>query len=293
VTVVGASITRAPDRDSTLLPAAGQVAVVARFAGSCESGALTFTVVGTDQMGVSPPAIGSAALIDRLPAGAFRLAGQSRGFTDASLAVEVVSGQTLSYEIDFEVDTGAEEPGCTAPGATCRPGLVCNTADGDCYGCLQNSDCTVAPYTACVNQVCHDPTAAGETCDPCTADANCETVASGPAAACGSNGTCTHVCATDADCPAGFACQPDGARSVCKLPQSCAEARDEFGGECFSDAGCASALYRSTCFGANTAASPPVPGYCTGPCSRADDCDLVPGFACNATSGLCQRIPDN
>jgi hypothetical protein len=273
------------DRDSATLAPAGRVAAVARFGGACESSALTFTLVGTDQQDVAPPATGTAALLERVPAGSYQLAGRSGGFTDATVDVAVGSGQTVAYELSLGLATATitSTPGCTADAAGCRIGLVCDAADGACYECVHDSDCTT-PRT-CANHVCHDPAIAGETCDPCTSDAGCELTVS---SVCSTGAFCTHLCALDADCPAGFACVLDGARKVCKAPQGCAEAREEFGGECFFDTGCSDALHNGVCFGARPGAEPPLPGYCTGACKTTDDCDLAPGFVCG-TNGLCVR----
>jgi hypothetical protein len=156
---------------------------------------------------------------------------------------------------------------------------------------VEDSHC-LAPEQCTANHVCHDPSVAtGETCDPCTLDSQCEETAPGaPASACATGGFCTHVCPNGhGDCPAGFECVSDGGRALCVPPHGCEEAREEFGGECFYDHGCGEDLYAGVCHGEDLGAEDPVPGYCTGPCSRPDDCDLVPGFVCNTVLGLCER----
>lgn len=289
VQVAGADRVEVPAREASSLALAGRVAAVARFGGGCESSALRLTVIGTDQQDVAPAAVGSAALLERLPAGSFRLAGRSGGFVEASADIEVQSGATVAYELALPVSSGEATPGCTADGAGCRSGLYCDRDDGLCYECVEDSHC-LAPERCTPNHVCHDPSiVTGETCDPCTQDSQCEAV---PGSACATAGFCTHLCpGGDADCPAGFACVPDGGRMLCQAPHGCAEARDEFGGECFYDRGCGDDLHLGVCHGVDLAAEDPVPGYCTGACSRPDDCDLVPGFVCNTTLGLCERTP--
>ena len=286
VKVEPAGRTRAPERDALALAPAGRVAAVAQLGGRCASTSLRFSVLGTDQLDVAPTALGFAAFLERLPAGTFLLAGRSGGFVDRSVSVEVRSGETIPYEFELDVEVEGDSPGCTALGAGCRDGLVCDPASGDCHECLQDSDCG-APETACVSNVCRFPTSAGETCDPCTSDAQCEPSSSGPASACASDGFCTHVCTADADCPAGFACAPDG---VCRAPRGCEEAREDFGNECLLDSACTDDLAGGVCHGADLSAATPVPGYCTGRCSRPGDCDLVPGFACNMALHLCERL---
>jgi hypothetical protein len=283
---------QAPERDALAMAAAGRVAAVARLGGGCESSALRFSVIGTDQVDVAPGAVGSAAFLEKLPPGTFLLAGRSGGFVAGSAAIEVRSGETVPYEIELEVEHETEEPGCNAEGASCRSPLVCDPVSGDCHECMSDADCA-APETSCVGHVCRLPASAGETCDPCSVDAECEPTTSGPAAVCASDAFCTHLCTGDAECPAGFACQlePDGSRRVCRAPKGCEEARDEFGGECFFDSGCTDDLAGGVCHGEDLAAEEPLPGYCTGRCSRPDDCDLVPGFVCDTTPGvgLCVR----
>lgn len=278
---------QAPERDAAAMPAAGRVAAVARFAGASESAATRFSVVGTDQVDVSPGAPGAAAVMERLPAGTFVLSGRSGGFAEASAAVEVRSGETVPQELELEIEYEDDAPGCTDPFASCRPGLFCDPADGVCYECVEDSHCA-APQTWCANHVCRVPDAKGETCEACGYDDECEPVTSGPAVVCTMDGFCSHECTGDADCPAGFACQPDGQRSVCRAPNGCEEAREELGAECFFDPGCTDDLFGGVCHG-EVLGDEPLPGYCTGACSRPDDCDLVPGFVCDTGLGLCLR----
>ncbi|HEY6100571.1 MAG TPA: hypothetical protein VIW03_14135 [Anaeromyxobacter sp.] len=286
VAVAGAGKRTAPEVDAASMPPAGRVGAVARLGGGCESSATRFTVLGTEVIDVAPAAAGAAAILEPLPAGTFRLGARSVGFTPRSVEITVASGTTIPYDVSLSVEAGDPAPGCTAEGARCRAGLVCNAGDGACYECLADDHCIGPLETLCANNACHLPAASGETCDPCTSGVDC---ASGVCAVEG--GFCTRSCSADGECPAGFACRPDGAGKACQAPRGCAEAKEALGAECFHDATCADALAGGACFGATLALDPPAPGYCTGACdpSRPDDCTLVPGYACSATSRFCEK----
>ncbi len=276
-----------PEVNAALLPLAGRVAAVARLGGGCTSGGVRFTVAGTDQVDVAPASAGVAALLDVLPAGAFELEARSDGFAEGREAIEVVSGATAFHEVELEVEGGDATPGCLAPGAGCRPGLVCDPDGGVCHECLEDADCpTSGGESSCVDRSCRQPAAAGELCDPCALDAECQ-----PSLTCAVGGFCTRTCVVDGDCPAGMGCELDGARSVCKAPRGCAELEEELGTECLTDAGCVEDLAGGVCHGADTVADPPTPGYCTGACQSDLDCSLVPGYSCGAISRLCERAP--
>ena len=288
VSVAGAGHRTAPDVDAAAMPPAGRIGAVARLGGGCESSATRFTVVGTDQIDVAPAVAGGAAILEPLPAGTFLLDASTAGFTTGRVVITVVSGATAPFDVPAEVEGMDAAPGCTAPGASCRTGLVCDTTVGICYECLSNDECLASPTgeTVCVNNACHAPGASqGEICDPCSADSDCA------AGACAANGSfCTRVCNVVTDCPAGFDCVSEGTRGVCQAPRGCSEAKEAFGAECF-DASCADHLAGCVCFGAQPALDPPVPGYCTGTCTpgRAGDCSLVPGYACDPADGVCKR----
>jgi hypothetical protein len=258
VSVDGAAARVVPEVDAAALPVAGGVGAVARLGGGCVSVAIRFTVVGTDQVNVAA-APGSAAMLQPLPAGTFQLEATAAGFTPRRLEITVFAGATTPYDVPLDVELGEAAPGCAAPGAGCRTGLTCNPADG----------------------TCDPPATTGAMCDACAAPEDC---ASG---VCSADGSCGRSCAVDADCPAGFACQPEGGGGACQAPQGCNEAREAFGADCFFDADCADHLGGAVCSGANTASTPPIPGYCTGRCSVPEDCTLVPGYAC--VSGVCTR----
>jgi hypothetical protein len=289
VVVEGAGLRVVPEVDASTLPAAGRVGAVARLGGGCDSTATRFTAVGTDRRDVAPALAGGAAILEPLPAGTFRLEATTPGFAMMQqLEVTVSSGATVSVDVPFEVDGEAAEPGCTAFGAACRLPLVCDGSDGVCHECLSDDDCASSSTgeTVCQEHACHAPAATlRELCDSCTADSDCA------AGACAANGSfCTRACAVNADCPAGFACVSEGARSVCQAPRGCDEAKEAFGAECL-DASCTDHLAGCVCLGAQPALEPPVPGYCTAPCdpSRADDCSLVPGYACSASARVCEK----
>jgi hypothetical protein len=284
VDVDGGEERAAPEVDAALLPLAGRVAAVARLGGGCTFAATRFTVAGTDQVDVVPAAPDVAAVLEALPAGAFELRARSDGFTDGHAAITVISGATVPYEIELEVEIGEATPGCLAPGASCRAPLVCGPDDGVCHECLEDADCAGAgAESSCVDRSCREPAAQGEICDPCTQDAECQ-----PGTTCAEDGAfCTRTCTLDSQCPAGMACQPDGARMVCKPPHDCAELEEEIGAECLTDAGCEDDLAFGVCVGADTTADPPTPGYCTGRCLSSADCALVPGYVCG-TSNRCE-----
>ena len=289
VTVEGASQRVAPDVDAAGMPPAGRVGAVARLGGGVASAVTSFTAVGTDRIDVAPATPGGVAILEPLPAGTFELHAVTGGFTGGHLPVAVLSGATTPIDVPLEVEAGDPEPGCTQAGATCRTGLFCDDSDGICYECLSDADCATSATgeTVCEEHACRAPSASQrEICHSCTADAECG------AGACASAGFCTRACTVDTDCPAGFACSPDGARSVCRPPKGCSELKEAFGAECF-DASCVDHLAGCVCLGAQPLADPPVPGYCTAPCdpARADDCALVPGYACDALLKVCVTSP--
>lgn len=290
VVVEGAGLRGVPDVNASTMPAAGRVGAVARLGGGCDSTATRFTAVGTDRRDVAPAVAGGAAILEPLPAGTFRLEATTPGFSMMhGVEVTVSAGATISVDVPLEVDQEVSAPGCTASGAACRTPLVCDGSDGVCYECLTDDDCALSSTgeTVCEEHACHAPSATQrELCDACTADSGC---ASG---ACAASGFCTRVCTVNGDCPAGFACVSDGIRPVCQAPRGCAEAKEAFGAECF-DASCTDHLAGCVCLGAQPGQEPPVPGYCTAPCdpARADDCSLVPGYACSASSRVCEKLP--
>lgn len=291
VMVQSAGKTTVPDVDAAAMLPAGSVGAIARLGGGCDSTSTRFTVVGTNQIDVAPAVAGGAALLEPLPAGTFLLEARSPGFQTGSAAVTVFAGATVAYDVAEGVELDDTTPGCTAEGASCRTGLFCNGDDGVCYECLSSAECagSTTGETECVNHACRAPAAAGETCDPCSAGTEC---ASGVCAVDG--GFCTRACAPvngGGDCPAGFACVSDGTSgaTVCKAPRGCDEAKETFGAECFYDTACAADLANCKCQGADPTLDPPVPGYCTGRCTTADDCTLVPGYTCDSASGVCVK----
>lgn len=285
VEVDGGEARAVPERNALALPLAGRVAAVARFGGGCTSASPRFTVAGTDQVDVAPAAPDVAAVMERLPEGAFELRARSEGFTEGSRTISVISGTTILEEVEIEVESGDATPGCLAPDAGCRDGLLCSPDDGVCYECLEDADCALAAggESACVDRRCRQPAAPAELCDPCAEDAGCQS------GTCAAGGYCTRTCTVDGDCPAGMACQADGVRQVCKPPQGCGELEKELGTECLTDEGCTEDLAGGVCLGAVTSVEPPTPGYCTGACTSVDDCSLAPGYTCGLTSGLCER----
>lgn len=288
VTVASAARSTAPDVDAAAMPLAGRVGAVARLDGGSESSTTRFTAVGTDRVDVPAAAAGTATVLEPLPAGTFELLATARGFAPVRAAVTVISGATAAHDVHLQVDAHDEAPGCTATGASCRSGLVCDPANGSCYQCLSDADCAGSATGAarCVSRACVAPGEAAGLCAACESDAQCST------GVCTAHGYCTRACTTSADCPAVFACASDGVRTVCLAPEGCDEAREEFGASCFHDAGCSDELAGAVCAGVQPMRDPPVPGYCSGRCdpARPDDCALAPGYACNPGTGICEKL---
>lgn len=285
VALSSATLAQAPSVDAAAMPLAGRVGVVARLAGGCESTTTRFTAAGTDREDVPAAAPGTATVLDPLPAGTFELVATASGFSPVRATVRVVASATTAQDIYLTVDARERTPGCTAAGASCRPGFTCDRASGACFECLVDADCAASATgrTTCVNRACAAPAAgAGTLCDGCHADSEC---ASGVCA----EGVCSRGCATSAECPAAFVCALVGGRGACVAPDGCSEAKEEFGSPCFYDAGCEDDLARALCVDARPAEG--IPGYCSGPCdpARADDCAVAPGFACNPATRRCER----
>jgi hypothetical protein len=298
VRVDSAAVTSAPDLDAAVLPFAGRVGVVARLAGGSESSTTRFTAVGTDRRDVPIAAVGVATVLDPLPAGTFELLARASGFAPTRTAVRIVSGATTATDVLLPVDPADDAPGCSASGATCRTGSVCDPVNGSCHECLANADCagSGSGETLCVARVCVAPgPATGRLCEGCLVDSDCSTgvcaTDRAPQGVTERVQVCTRACTTAADCPAALDCVSDGTRSVCLAPEGCEEARDEFGTACFHDAACSDDLAHAACQGAQPLLESPVPGYCTGACdpARPGDCALLGGYTCNPASRRCER----
>jgi hypothetical protein len=298
VRIESAAVTAAPDVDAAALPLAGRVGVVARLAGGSESSAMRFTAVGTDRRDVPVAAAGTATILEPLPGGTFELLASASGFAAARTVVAIVPGATTAQDVLLPVDPDGEAPGCSAAGATCRAGLVCDRASGVCSECLSSADCAASPTgeTSCVNRTCVSAGGgAGRICEGCHLDSDCSTgICATDRAPSGETErlkVCTRACTTSADCPAAFACLSDGERSVCLAPEGCAEAREEIGTACFHDQACSDDLANAVCAGAQPSLESPVPGYCTGACdpARPEDCALLVGSTCGPASRRCER----
>ncbi len=125
---------------------------------------------------------------------------------------------------DISVDTSDSTSGCGA-GPACGEGLVCDTASGQCVGCLNDSDCTKGVChpvqrgcVACIEDVdctsgrCH-PLAA--ICVQCLEDDDCiEGVCDGESLMC-------IGCMTDADCESGVCNQDTRSCVGCASDATC------------------------------------------------------------------------
>lgn len=278
-TVEGADETEIPDVDAEGLPLAGRVWALARPEKGVVAWAPRVTAVGTDQIDVLPGPTG-LALLDPLPEGSYEIAVVMGGFATASVAVAVAPASSMIEEIPLAIDPSSPAPGCASTGA-CVNGLVCDVSDGECEECVSDGECEArhGVGAVCSGGTCAagSSTTSAAVCAACTSDGQC---ASGVC----EGGICTRTCAGVLDCYAGFDCADAGARRVCSPRGGCEAYRERLGEECWDDARCLTDLARGRCRGADSAAIPPRPGYCTADCNQA-----LP-FACEAASGwVCAR----
>ena len=142
----------------------------------------------------------------------------------------------------------------------CSGSMVCNTSDGQCYGCLDNSDCNegeVCTNHQCVTEdKCKDVSCSGgKSCNPDNGQCECPSGTQDYG-----NGTCE-----EANCSnGGVICS--GSTPVCASSGKCVE--------CVSNSDCGT---DEVCSG-NT-------------CQTVDRCANVTcsgGKECNATNGLCE-----
>jgi len=243
------------------------------------------TALGTTRRAIT--GAGGTVVVGVLAAGDYQLTAELDGYGPATSDITVVPGTSV-HEVSVSPAPGAAAIGCAASGGQCRNGLVCNGADGACYQCLGDGDCTGGATCDPVARFCSAPGgAAAAICGACTADAQCGDPAAGafcekpggagdeaPAVV----GYCTRSAAA-ANGPAGFALR-DGLRArrwVAVL--GCAEYFEEFGEGCFADGTCgaSSGIAGGFCHQADREEG--RAGACTAPCVSSADC-VVGGLTC-------------
>ncbi|HTN51847.1 MAG TPA: hypothetical protein VML50_05550 [Anaeromyxobacter sp.] len=239
VQVAGAGVVEVPDRhgagDPSAAPrmlAAGGVLAGARATSGAVCQDPRFSVLGTDQEGVSPSAAGAlpAVYLAPLPGGDYQLAVDLAGFRRQTVPITVSAGANASYGIDLSVDDGDQHRGCLSSG--CEPGWTCG-GDGHCsWGgggtCGASCDPTAPACEAglaCAGSgpgTCQGPNGcaawAAEWSDVCFQDADCGDLAGGSCA--GGDaihaGYCTAACGPVTPCPMGWTC---GTTGVCRRPE--------------------------------------------------------------------------
>jgi hypothetical protein len=163
----------------------------------------------------------------------------------------------------------------SAPCRECDTG-ICN--GGVCSACMQNSDCTTAGATFCVDKVCCDMACEGEcqACDVAGHTGTCSPVTGAPhgtRTACSGTGTCGGACnGTNT-----AACSYPGGTTVCATACSAATETDsncDGNGECVP--GAAMACPHNLACNASTM-------KCATTCAVSTDC--ATGFVC--TMGTC------
>jgi len=233
-----------------------------------------------------------------VPVGGYQLRAELAGYDTRTDDIEVTP-QTSVHEVSLEVSAGGAAPGCAAEGAVCRNGLKCDLADGQCYQCLVDRDCSGGAACDLVNRFCVAPTSGGSgaICSVCTADAQCGDPALGafcekPGGAGDEAPSITGFCTRSdvaASGPAGFERQ-DGPRGKRWVPVGgCADYFEEFGCSCFADSTCSGedGIAGGLCSGADAEAG--KAGYCTAACASDADC-LLPDFTCQPAAGSSDRV---
>jgi hypothetical protein len=204
----------------------------------------------------------------------------------------------------------------SAPCRECAPG-ICN--GGVCSACMQNSDCTTAGATFCVDKVCCDMACEGEcqACDVAGHTGTCSPVTGAPhgtRTACSGTGTCggacngtntaactypgaTTVCATacadatetDSNCDGNGECVP-GAAMACPHNLACNASTMKCATTCAVNTDCATGFVctMGTCAPASSAPTCSTDG--TSSMIGTGTPTLCAPFTCNPSSGSCNIV---
>jgi hypothetical protein len=286
----GASDNRIADRfgtgavvdDSLRMPLAGSVLAAAIPDGGAVPSGASYTMVGTDVVGIVQAPGADAIVLGPLPPGPLEVHVHRAGFLVRDVAVEALPGATVPLSIPLPIDEDAEEPGCGS-GMECENGLHCNPADGRCYSCVSAADCGSGETCVTSLGLCKAAGAASAVCTACTADAECASnvcvIGAGEPA-----GYCSRPCSAAPGCPAGFACSAD---DRCVAPDGCADWLRTMGSPCLSDGDCADDLAGGWC--QHPVGYPTAPGTCTAWCGIDQHCRIGTGTASTlvCTSNRC------
>ncbi|HET9551975.1 MAG TPA: carboxypeptidase-like regulatory domain-containing protein [Anaeromyxobacteraceae bacterium] len=255
------------------------------------------SVKQTDRAGTAGP--DGAIAFPPLPAGTFELSASQAGYQPTLQAFTVLPGQSLGLDLKLPVDPSEPKVGCAASGGQCRNGLKCDPADGLCYQCVVDDDCTGSSGGGACDQAsrfCSVAASAttGTVCSVCTSDAQCDAAGSfgyceKPGGATATTpGFCTWTAAAPS-WPAGFQQKSDGGVVRWVPPKGCATYFEEFGEPCFDDHTCSEAdgIGGGFCLGAVQGSG--KAGYCTAACTADADC-IVPGFACQPDAARGEKV---
>jgi hypothetical protein len=262
------------------LKPAGTILASANPLGGERATGLTFTVEGTPLQAV--PGEGGAYLFP-LPAGTVTLRLDEPGYRGQSVSADVGEGKSSEVTVQLEVDTQDEHRGCLSSG--CESGLVCAPADGRCYACVSDADCSGGTCDPTGHR-CLYGGGVGPVCAACIAAANCAPGPAGQTAICApvvaGPGYCTHTCNGPQDCPSGYDCQ----QSACVPPMGCQGVATVYGGTCFGDDVCTAALHDGSCIPQNR------PEDAAGSCSAPVQARCPTGYQPDpGGSGYCVKTP--
>lgn len=280
-----ASRTKADDRDvSTLRPARRVAASVACSYGISADG-VSYDVEG---VALRSEGHGAQAVLFPVPPGVFTVRARAAGMRTVEESVDLSSATTGDFEVEMEmeVDDDDSHKGCLS--SSCGGDLRCDS-DGHCYACTNDAQCG-AGFT-CHDHECESSGGSSATvCTACSGDSQC---ASGPL---GSSQpgrclpdtlTCSHGCATNLDCPSGFACQDLGGSvgRACVPPTTCGALFAVFGTSCTANEDCLP-IVDPKCVGRGD------PGaYCSSRCAVNTDCPTTAlgTYTCDPVLRVCLK----
>ena len=277
-----ASKTKLDELDAnTLRPARSVAASVACSYGISTDG-VSYDVEG---VALRDEGHGAQAVLFPVPPGVFKVRARAAGMLTVERSVDVSNDTTGSFEVEMEVDDGDSHKGCLS--SSCTGDLKCDS-DGHCYACTTDTQCG-AGFT-CHSHQCESAGGSGApVCTACSGDSEC---ASGPLGSsqpgrCLLNGTCSHGCATNLDCPSGFACQDFGGSvgRACVPPTTCADLFAVFGTFCTADESCAP-IVDPKCVGKGMPTA-----YCSSRCAVNADCPTTAlgTFTCDPVLRVCLK----
>jgi Cys-rich repeat protein len=274
VEVSSGMLTLAPERDAETMSHAGRILAAALPVGGCQASSARFTVEGTIYKDVGAGTV----VVGDLPAGAWSLITKLTGFLPRTDTVLVSAGGDSAAEEPLDIGGGDGDRGCLSTG--CWTGLHCNSADGRCYACLDDSHCPSGATCDPGTRTCIASSGGGVYCDSANTPSQCASGVLVPIS--GEVGYCSLSCPGGHDCPSGSECRAttDGPR--CEVPDNCVDTRLAFGKSCFTSGYCSYDLFGGICLKAGGES-----GYCTAACASDQSCaDAgLSGWTCRPRPG--------